>query len=182
MLDNSQDKGIMSIRFEKTGNGLQLCETGFLKEPGKSNFYISYEDGCIFVDWGDGFPKDVIGYYQTGKDGAAFSKVLDKTKSRVIGRVGKELIYFCRKEADFTAGRYSPEEECLAFYTKNGNITALSTSQFVGYINGGEIGGAAAFVAVFFTFKLKSIYRDYFEMDNNEFRKKHAAYLYSLGI
>lgn len=181
MLDNSHDKGIMSIRFEKNGDSLQLCEMGFLKEPGKSNFYISYEDGCIFVDWGDGSPKDVIGYYQTEKDGVSFSKVLDKTKSRVIGRVGNELIYFCRKEADFAAGRYSPEEECLAFYTKNGNITALGALPFVGYINGGEIGGAAAFVAVFFTFGFKSVYRDYFEMDDDGFRKKHASYLNPLG-
>lgn len=179
MMDNSQDKGYISIRIERNGNEFKLSEMGFFKEPEKSDFYVNYEDGCIFIDWGDDSPKDIIGYYQAANDGFTSSKVFDKTKSRVIGRVGGELIYFCRKEADIAAGRYSPEEECLAYYTKNGNITVLDAIPFIGFINGSEIGGAAAFVAVFYAFNFKSVYRDYFEMDNNAFRKKHAAYLKS---
>lgn len=182
MMDNSRDKGYMSIRIEETENGYELNEMGFFKEPEKIDFYVEYEDGCIFIDWGDDSPKEVIGYYQAAKDGSAFAEVLDRTKSYVIGRVGNEQIIFRRKGDDIAAGRYIPEEECLAYYTQNGNITVLSALPFIGFINGSEIGGAAAFVAVFYAFNFKSVYRDFYEMDGDAFRKKHASYLNPLGL
>ena len=182
MIDNTTDKGYLKIQFKEFQDGFHLLETTFADDPDISNLYIDYEDGCIFIDWGDGSPKKILGYYETTIDDVYLAKVYDRDKTRVIGRVGKELIYFRRKDADFSVGRYSPEEECLAYYTKNGNITALGVLPYFGTFWGSEIGGAAAFVAVFFSFNFKSVFRDYLHMEKEEFFEKHSRYMNPLGL
>ena len=167
----------MCIQVQEKDDGFYLMENTFANNPQIIYFYADYESGCIFIDWRDGTPKKIIGYYETTEDGIDLAKVYDRTKTRVIGRVGSEFIYFRRREADPAAGRYTPEEECLAYYTKNGSITALSVLPYYGFINGGEIGGAAAFVATFFAYNFKSVFLDYIHMEQHQFRKKHARYL-----
>lgn len=177
----SQDKGYTSIQLKDTGDGFEISETRYSQEEGIFTFCIDYEDGRIFVDWKDGTPQETIGYYEQKVDPTYGAKVFDQSKQRVIGRVGDELIHFRTREADPTIGRYFPDEECLAYYTKNGNITALGALPYMGFFRGSEIGGAAAFVAVFNAYNFKGVYRDYFEMDPDAFKEKHQKYLHPMG-
>ena len=177
----SPDKGYTSIQLRDTGDGFEICQTHYVETEGISNFYIDYEDGRIFIDWQDGSPQKTIGYYEQVADPVYLAKVFDASKQRVIGRVGSELIYFRSREADPASGRYSPDEECLAYYTKNGSITALGALLYMGFFHGSELGGAAAFVAVFNAYNFKGVYRDYFEMDPDSFKEKHHKYLHPMG-
>lgn len=179
MIDNSQDKGYITVYLKNTGDEWHLCEMGFAQSPEEKPFYVDYENGTIFIDTGN--EKSIIGHYETipGPYGAT---VFDYPSNRVIGRVGGELVHFCRKEKDYAAGRYSPEEDCLAYYTKNGNITAIGCLPYWGSINGSEIGGAAAFVALFYNYNFKCVFRDYFVMDDSSFKEKYASYLNPLGF
>lgn len=175
MQGEQTDKGCMYIRLKKTESGLCLCDMKPVKEPDENNLRVQYENGCIFIDWDDGSPKDVIGHYRrtTGitAPGTEYYDVLNKDLTCVIGKVGEEIIKFC-KDND---GR--PQEELLAFYTENGGITALSILPYVGSIKGSLIGGAAAFVAVFYTYRFKSVYHDFFEMDTETFKAVYKDYL-----
>ena len=179
MIDNSQDKGYITVYLKKVGDEYHLCESRIYQEDDETPFYVDYEDGKIFVIFGDN--KEIIGSYET-TPGPYGSKVFDYPSKRVIGLVGGELIYFRRKDEDFAAGRYLPEQECLAYYTKNGTITAVGLLPRWGNIIGSEIGGAAAFVALFYNYGFKSVFRDYFIMDDNSFKEKYAAYLNPLGL
>ena len=180
MIDNSQDKGYITVYIKKTGDTWHLCEMGLSQNEGEEPFYVDYENGTIFIDSRDG--KSIIGTYETTPTPPYGAKVFDYPSNRVIGSVGDELIYFRRKDKDFSAGRYSPEEECLAYYTEYGSITALSVFPYWGMINGSEIGGAAAFVALFYNYSFQGVFRDYFTMDDKSFKEKHASYLNPLGL
>lgn len=176
MFDNTQDKGYLTVRVKKSENGFCLGEMTFDKAEDESNFYVDYGDGKIYIDYSDG--AEVIGYYETTANELGTAKVYDHKKSRVIGRVGGEMIYFRKNEADMSAGRYLPEENCLAYYNQSGSITDVnSLLTYRGIINGSEIGGAAAFVALFNAYDFKSVYTDFFEMEYSAFKTKYAAYL-----
>lgn len=172
----SDDKGYTTIRLKKAGEVWQLQDMNLYANEGEEDFYIDYEDGTIFLDWHDGKPREVIGYYQQQPDSSGLVSVYDSTRQRIIGRVGSELIFFRKREADPAAGRCSPEETCLAYYTKNGSITTLKALPYVGRFNGSEPGGAAAFVAIFYSYRFESIYRDYFLLETETFREKHRNY------
>lgn len=180
MLDNSQDKGYITVYLKRTEDTWHLCEMSFAQNSEEEPFYIDYENGTIFIVSGE--DKTIIGTYETTPTPPYGAKVFDYPSNRVIGRVGEELIYFRRKDEDSPAGRYSPKEECLAYYTKNGSITAKSVLPYWGMINGSEIGGAAAFVALFYNYRFQSVFRDYFTMDDSSFKEKHASYLNPLGF
>lgn len=179
MSDNSQDKGYITVYLKNTGDEWHLCEMGFEPKPEESPFYVDYENGTIFIVTGD--DRTIIGSYET-TSGPFGAKVFDYPSNRVIGRVSEELICFRRKDEDYTAGRYSPEEDCLAYCTKAGGITALNLLLTWGIINGSQIGGAAAFVALFYNYNFKGVFRDYFIMDNNSFKEKYTSYLNPLGL
>lgn len=180
MLDNSHDKGYITIHIKKTGDEWHLCEMNFAQNSEEEPFYVDYENGTIFIVAGDN--RTIIGSYETTSTTPYRAKVFDYPSNRVIGRVGEELIYFRRKDEDYAAGRYSPEEECLAYYTENGSITSTSVLPYWGSINGSEIGGAAAFVALFYNYKFKSVFRDYFIMDDSSFKEKYADSLSPFGL
>lgn len=178
MIDNSQNKGYICIYLKQIDNTYVLSEIGFNVESNVTKFYVDYEDGCIYVNWGESDPKDIIGYYDTTANNTGLVNVYDKTKSRIIGRVGEELLYFRKREADYSKGIFGPEEECLAYYTKGGGITPTNNIlKDVGLIFGSEIGGAAAFVATAYSFTFKGIFRDYFEMDSITFKEVYKDYL-----
>jgi len=178
MLDNSKDKGYLSIRLKETESGYELCEYKIFKGENESNFYVDYEDGTIYIDWGDGSPRNVIGYYEQDTVIPSFYNVWDATKTKIIGKVGKETIYFRKNDVDYSAGRYMPDENCLAWYTQNGNITTTrNLLEYMGTINGGEFGGAAAFVAIFYAYKFFGVFYDYFVMDYSQFKVKYADYI-----
>lgn len=180
MIDNSQDKGYTTVYLKQVGNTWHLCEMSLSQNDGEEPFYVDYEKGTIFIISGDN--KSIIGTYETTPTPPYGAKVFDYPSNRVIGRVGDELIYFRRKDEDYSAGRYSPEEECLAYYTKNGSITAKSVLPYWGMISGSEIGGAAAFVALFYSYRFQGVFRDYFTMDDKSFKEKHATYLNPMGF
>lgn len=174
MIDNSQDKGYLAIQLEETDNGFYLREQSFLERPNVFDFFIDYEDGTIFIDLNDGEPRKVIGHYEKTLDERGMARVYDASKSRVIGRVGGELIFFVLAEADRSANRFLPEQKCLAWYTSSGTITSSnSVLERLGNFNGSEIGGAASFVATFFTYNFHSVFKDYFYMDADAFRAKY---------
>lgn len=181
MFDNAQDKGYLQIRLKQIDGVWNLCPVGIFQAEDESDFYVDYENGTLFVDFGDG-TKKTIGYYDTTVDDVWLAKVYDNTKTRVIGRVGQELIYFRAREADASVGRYMPDEECLVTYTQNGSIVPPRMVPTMGYIHGSEIGGAAAFVAVFNSFNFKSVYCDYFEMDDAVFKETYNSYLHPYGF
>lgn len=160
---DSADKGYTTIRLKQADGSWHLCK----ETEGEVAFYIDYEDGTVFLDWHDGKPREVIGYYGQEPDANGLVEVFDSTRQRVIGRVGSELIFFRRQTG---------EDTCLACYTKSGGITTLRAPSCMGRFNGNELGGAAAFVAIFYTYPFQSIYRDYFLMDPAEFQKKHQVY------
>lgn len=177
MFDNSIDKGYITVVLKKEGNEHELCKIGFGRNPGEESFYVDYENGTIFIDFSDG--RKIIGTYET-TPGPYGAKVFDYPSNRIIGRVGGELINFIRRDVDPDAGIYLPEEECLAWYTQAGRITPVNDllSEW-GIINGSEIGGAAAFIALFFNYKFNSIFRDFFTMDDGSFKEKYASYFKS---
>lgn len=177
MVDNSQDKGYTMVRVKQVGNEWHLCEIGFDTNPEESNFYADYENGTIYIDLGDG-NKSTIGYYSPSASGTHTVDVYDRNRSRIIGSVGGELIQFRAREADYSAGRYLPDTEYLAYYNdRSGSITKKDNLlAYVGIINGNIIGGAAAFVALFYSYSFKSIYRDYFELDANSFKEKYPSF------
>lgn len=178
-MDNSCDKGYLSVLIKGTGDGAELCEIGFTKNPGEKSFWVDYENGKIFIVYDE--EQDVIGTYET-RPGPFGYNVYDYPSKRLIGRVGEGLISFIRKDVDHAAGRFTPEEECLAYY-ENGAIKPKNNIlAILGLINGSEIGGAAAFVALFYNYSFKSVFRDYFAMDDAAFKEKYDAYLNSLGF
>lgn len=178
MMNNSQDKGYLTIELEETADGLYLREMSILERPNVFSFYVDYEDGTIFIDWNDGEPRKVIGYYGNTPDQFGRVNVYNENKTQLIGRVGNELIDFVKRDADPSLNRYFPESECLAWYSVSGRITYANRGLAgVGIINGSEFGGAAAFVAIFYSYIFKSIFRDYFEMDTDLFKDKYASYL-----
>lgn len=178
-MDNSCDKGYLSVLIKGTGDDAELCEFGFTKNPGEKSFWVDYENGKIFIVYDE--EQDVIGTYETSP-GPLGHNVYDYPSKRLIGRVGEGLISFIRKDVDHAAGRFMPEEECLAYY-KNGAIKPKNNILAnVGLIYGSEIGGAAAFVALFYNYNFKSVFRDYFAMDDAAFKEKYDAYLNFLGF
>lgn len=180
MMDNSQDKGYITVYIKKVGDTWHLCEMGLLQKDGEEPFYVDYENGTIFIISGD--DKSIIGTYETTPTSPYGARVFDYPSNRVIGRVGGELIHFRRKDEDYSAGRYSPEEECLAYYTESGSITSMRLFPDWGMISGSEIGGAAAFVALFYNYRFQGVFRDYFTMDDKSFKEKYASYLNPLGL
>jgi len=170
--NNSQDKGYTCIRLKPVDGRYHLCDL----TPDDSNvaFYIDYEDGKIFIDWHNG-TKEIIGYYEQICDETYLAKVYDRTREKVIGRVGKEMIYFRKNDIDYAAERYSPEESLLAYYNKSGSITGLRLLPHLGLFNGSELGGAAAFVAIFYSYRFESVFYDYFNMDTYDFMQKYSS-------
>ena len=181
MIDNSLDKGYIFVQLKEVADELHLGDMTYALNPEEEHFfYVDYEDGKIFVKTDSG--KSIIGTYQA-VPGPYGTIVCDYPSNRIIGHVGGELIYFRRKNEDYSVGRYSPDEECLAYYSESsGSIRAKGFFPFWGVINGNVIGGAAAFVALFYSYNFKSVFRDYFVMDNKSFRDKHASYLNPLGL
>lgn len=177
MIDNSQDKGYTMVRLKQVGSEWHLCEIGFDKNPGESNFYADYENGTIYIDTGDG-NKTTIGYYSPAASGPYTVDVYDRTRSRIIGSVGEELIQFRAREADYSVGRYLPDTECLAYYSeRSGSITSKDgLLNYLGIINGNVIGGAAAFIALFYSYSFKSIFYDYFYLDADDFKRKYPSF------
>lgn len=172
MINNSNDKGTLTVRLKSTEAGLRLCEMGFIMDPEEENFYVEYENGTIFFIIGD--DKTIIGSYES-TPGPYNAKVLHYPSNRLIGFVGEELICFC-KDADRAVGSYIPEKKCLAYYTGSGRITpADNPLATLGLIDGGEIGGAAAFIAFNYTYT-NSVFRDYFTMDDSAFKEKYPSY------
>ena len=182
MIDNSQDKGYIWVRLKDNDGKLLIKEIGFTEEPGEFNFYVDYENGAIFVDYKDGDPCKTIGYYERDPSNPNLAKVYDSGKSRVIGIVGNELIYFRSKEADPSIYRYLPVEECLAYYNKSGSITTMNPLTYMGIMNGSELGGAAAFVALNYYYNFNSVYQDFFRMEIETFRRVYEKYLNPFGF
>jgi hypothetical protein len=176
MIDNSVDKGTLTIVVRNTGNGFDLCEMGYSLNPGEEIVDINYENGSIFLMFEDG--KSIIGSYETTPSQLG-AKVFHDPSQRVIGRVGAELINFIRKDADPDAGRLFPDEECLAYYSQSSGRISLTNNLFStwGIIDGSEIGGAAAFIAIFFAYRFNSMFRDFFVMEEHEFKQKYSSYL-----
>ena len=175
MDNNSQDKGYITVYIKDAGDKQHLCEMGFTQNPDEKPFYVDYENGTIFIDTDD--EKSIIGRYEAAPDPYGFM-VYDYPSNRIIGHVGDELIYFRRNDADASVGRHLPEENCLAYYTKAGSITPTNNLlKHYGIIQGSKIGGAAAFVALFYSYRFESIFRDYFVMDKTSFDTKYDSYL-----
>lgn len=167
MIDNRQDKGHLTVLLKEIKDDLHLSSIGYDVNPTNISFIVHYEAGIIYVDWDDGSPRDIIGYYETVASSPLGNKVFDDTKRSVIGWVGNELICFRSSHGD--------SRECLAYYSKSGRVMPKNNLfETVGSINGSEIGGAAAFVAIFFRYNFKSMYRDYLEMDEITFKKTYS--------
>ncbi|MBO4676139.1 MAG: hypothetical protein J5633_01205 [Oscillospiraceae bacterium] len=173
MIDNSSDKGYITVVTKKGDDGKHLCEIGFTKGPDEESFYVDYENGEIFIDYSDG--KEIIGTYESTPSSQYGARVFDYPSNRLIGLVGNELIYFYKgKDAD----RIILDGACLADYSGAGSISLHGHPlDDFGLINGGEIGGAAAFVALFYSYKFIGVFRDYFEMDESSFKIKYASLL-----
>lgn len=178
MADNPNDKGYITVILKQEENEHYLCEVGFTRNPGEKPFYVDYENGIISIKFSD--REEIIGTYEPAS-GPYEANVYDYPSHRRIGRVGNELILFCRKEEDYKAGRYTPEEECLAYYG-NGGIKGTDLLTCWGTIHGSDAGGAAAFVALFYNYKFNSVFRDYFTMEDSAFKTKYASYLNPLGL
>ena len=180
MIDNSQDKGYTMVRLKQVGSEWHMTEIGFEKNPDETNFYADYENGTIYIDLGNG-NKNTIGFYAPAASGPYNIDVYDRTRSRIIGRVGGELILFRAREADYSVGRYSPEEECLAYYSETSGSIRRSGEYLTmsGCIEGNALGGAAAFIALSYYYNFHSVYREYFDLDSETFKKKYPS-LFSL--
>ena len=175
MIDNTTDKGYLTVRLKEKEGSYSLCELGFMKNPDEENFYVDYADGEIYISNGD--EKSIIGSYET-TPGSYGSRVFDYPSKRVIGLVGGELIHFYKESKDADAGMVLTSGECLAWYSESGSISLkndpLST---FGMISGSELGGAAAFVALFYNYKFDSIFRDFFSLNSEVFRIKYSSIL-----
>lgn len=170
MINNSADKGSLTVRLKNEDGVARLCEIRITKGPGEEPFYVDYENGTIFINFSDG--KDIIGTYETAPSSPYGSKVFDYPTNQLIGLVGGELIWFY-KGSD--SDRVITDGICLADYTGSGSIHLHGRPlDLFGLINGSEIGGAAAFVALFYNYKFVSVFRDYFEMDISAFKDKYA--------
>lgn len=177
MIDNSSDKGYITVVTKKGADGKHLCEIGFTKGSDEESFYVDYENGEIFIDYSDG--KEIIGTYETTPSDQYGAKVFDYPSNRLIGLVGNELIYFYKGN---NADRIILDGACLADYSEAGSISLHGHPlDDFGLINGGEIGGAAAFVALFYSYKFNSIFRDYYDLDDGIFSKKYQSYLNPYG-
>lgn len=166
-------KGYITVNLKK--DSLELCELGvFGAAEDEMPLYADYENGCIFIDWGDDSGKQIIGYYEPAINGPYTVAVYDKTKSNMIGRVGGEWICFIKGQTE--QGKALFKQKTIAAYTQNGAITKLDYMSDVSIINGDITGGAAAFVALFHEFDFKCVYSDFFLMEDSDFMKKHASY------
>ena len=175
MINNSVDKGQLMVKLKELGDDLYVSEIGLEANSTDLSFYVYYEDGTLYVDWKDGSPKTIIGYYETVATTPFGAKVFDDTQTILLGWVGNEMIYFRSLNGQ--------SSNCLAYYSKSGRIMPINNMLgTVGLIDGSEIGGAAAFIATFFRYNFKSVYRDYLEMDDATFKKAYASYLNSFGI
>lgn len=173
MDESINGKGYITINLKK--DSLELCELGiFGAAEDEMTFYADYEDGRVFIDWGDGSEKQVIGYYEPAISVPYTVVVYDKIRSNMIGRVGGEWICFIKETTE--QGKAFPEQKMIASYTQNGSITKLDYMSDVSIINGDITGGAAAFVALFHEFDFKCVFSDFFLMEDNAFMKKHAVY------
>ena len=171
MIDNSADKGYITVVVKKEADGKHLRQIGFTKGPGEESFFVDYVNGKIFIDYSDG--KEILGTYETTPSTPYGSKVFDYPSNRLIGLVGNELIYFY-KGSD--PNRIILDGECLADYSRAGSIAIHGQPlDYWGLINGSEIGGAAAFVALFYSYKFIGMFRDYFEMDKSSFKLKYPS-------
>lgn len=182
MYNSFSDKGYMMVKIKSVAEEWHLCEMSILDKTDEQSFFVDYEDGKIFIVSGD--DKSIIGTYEKNEKATNPDEflVLDYPSQCVIGRICGELIYFRRRDEDPGVGRYRPEEECLAYFTQNGSITAKSVLPNWGYINGSIIGGAASFVALFYNYNFKSVFRDYYTMNEGSFKEKYASYLNPLGL
>ena len=171
MIDNSQDKGYIKIDVRKTDTGHELCKDCYSYNSNEFPVYIDYEDGSI--SWNDGDEVTVIGHYET-VPGPYGCKVTDHNTNDLIGYVYEDLIYFCHPPKN-PLFEFS-DRECLAYITDAGRITAKNLLNTWGVINGSAIGGAAAFMAFLFNYKIDCIFKDYFKMEHNAFMEKHASY------
>ena len=170
MIDNSADKGYLTVVVKNEADGKHLCELGFTKKPGEESFYVDYENGSIFIDYSDG--KEIIGTYETTPSSPYGAIVFDYPSNRVIGLVGNELIYYYKGN---DTNRIILDGDCLADYSMSGSISLHGHPlDDYGLINGSEIGGAAAFVALFYSYKFSCVFRDYFEMDKGSFENKYS--------
>ncbi|MBR3059840.1 MAG: hypothetical protein IKG89_04430 [Oscillospiraceae bacterium] len=171
MIDNSTDKGYITVIVKKEDDGRHLCKIGFTKGQDEESFYVDYENGEIFIDYSDG--KEIIGTYETTPSSLYGTKVFDYPTNRLLGLVGNELMYFYKGD---DANRIILDGVCLADYSGAGSITLHGQPlNYYGLINGSGIGGAAAFVALFYSYKFISVFRDYFEMDESAFKAKYAS-------
>ena len=169
MIDNSTDKGYITVVVKQEDDGIHLCKVEFPRGADEASFYVNYENGEIFINSSD--QKKTIGTYETVLSSPYGAKVFDFPSNRLIGFVGNEFIYFYKGD---DANRIL-EGDCLAYYSEAGSITLPGSSplDYWGLINGSEIGGAAAFIALFYNYRIISIFRDFFEMDYNSFMNKH---------
>lgn len=173
MIDNSQDKGYITVNVRKTENGHELCKMGFQNNPGEEPIYVDYENGMVFFVNGEN--KDIFGRYETAP-GPNGCRIFDYPSNKVIGYVFAESIFFCKQDVDHNAGIHSPDWKCLAYTTNGGRIVAEDLLTSWGLINGSSIGAAAAFVALFYNYKINCIFRDYFKMNDADFQTKYASY------
>lgn len=173
MINNSQDKGYISVTVRRTENGLELIEFPFSSNPDEFSVFVDYEDGNISLT--EAGETTVFGHYET-VPGPLGCKVIDHDTNGVLGYVSGDLIYFCSPDEAPGTGLSHSDWKCLAYTTEHGRITALDLLTGWGLINGSAIGGAAAFVAFLFNYKIDCIFKDYFKMEHNAFMEKHASY------
>lgn len=174
MNEINQSKGYVTICINNTDK-LRLCEMRmFGQGENEVNFYVDYNGGSIFIDWGDGREKQEIGYYENAAIGPYTATVYDITKTRIIGQVGGELICFRRSEAK--QGSFLPEQKVLAYYTDAGTIKSMRLISDYGIVNGDIIGGAATFIALCYSFDFDCAFSDYFRMDEKAFEEKYPEY------
>lgn len=184
MVDNSEDKGYVEVLLKETENGPELCKKIFLfeKDPGEKSFYVNFENGTIFISYAGDDEKTIIGTYDTTPGHLIDVRVYDYPTKCLIGRITDGCISFNRNGVDYGAIKGIPDEVCLAWYTQAGRIeTTDFRRENVGYIIGNVIGGAAAFIAIFYNFRIISIFRDFYCMDKNAFDEKYASYLHPFG-
>ena len=171
MIDNSQDKGFIEIYIQERSNECYLCKRSFQEQQGE-RFPVCYENGTIFIDYGT--KQEMIGQYDT-TPGPYGATVYHHPSNRPIGLVGNEIISFMSNEEGSQAKATPLNTKCLAYYTKNGSITGICATPYWGFFEGSVIGGAAAFVAIFYAFEFKSVFRDYFIMGKAAFDKKYPS-------
>ncbi len=187
MVDNSEDKGYVEIILKKTEDGLELCKKIVLRieeENKEMSFYASFENGTIFVEFSGDDEKTIIGTYDTTPCRLIGTRVYAYPTKRLIGRIDSDgYIHFDRNGVVYENILDISDEECLAYY-ESGTIEAcggFSLIKLVGRIVGNKVGGAAAFIAIFYNFRIISIFHDFYCMDKNAFDEKYASYLHPYG-